>query len=439
MRLAPRVWRRLTGSLWFVPGVLVSVMTVLGVSLVEVDARVSPDLGAEWPRLFGAGAEGARALLATVATSMVTIAGVAFSITLVALAQASTQYTSRVLRNYMSDRTNQVILGSFVGIFAYCLVVLRTVRGGDGAEFVPAVAVFGGVGLGFVGIVLLIYFLHHISSSLQASTILARLARDTLRVVDRCFPAVPGGAEAPARARELPAGDWHPVPARRTGYVQGVEVAALVRVAREQGIVVRMSAGVGDFVIAGRPLAAVRGDAPPDPGVAGAIARAYAVADHRSTDEDPAWGIQQLVDVALMALSPGVNDTTTAITAIDHLSAVLARLAAWPAPSPYHHAGPALRVIVVVPEYSALVARALGAIREHARGNTAVLRQLARAVERGGQEAEGPRRAVLGRQAARLLDAVQRTVEDPAARRRLGAEIRALRARLAAPPAPHPP
>ena len=138
-------WQEKRSSFWFVPAVMVLDAVVLATVLITVDATVDLHVVERWPLVFGAGAAGARGLLTAVAGSMITVAGVVFSITLVALSLTSSQYTSRVIRNFMRDRVNQVVLGVFVGIFAYCLVVLRTIRGGDEGAFVPALAVLAGL------------------------------------------------------------------------------------------------------------------------------------------------------------------------------------------------------------------------------------------------------------------------------------------------------
>ena len=127
------LWWRVSASLWFVPGMMVLGATLLAVLLVDLDDTFQLELAERWPRLFGAGAEGAREMLSAIAGSMITVAGVVFSVTLVALSLASQQYSPRVLRSFMADRPTQAVLGVFVGVFAYCLVVLRTIRGGGGA------------------------------------------------------------------------------------------------------------------------------------------------------------------------------------------------------------------------------------------------------------------------------------------------------------------
>jgi len=249
-----QLWDGLRSSLWFIPSLIVLGTVVLAVALIETDSYGNREsLSEEWPRLFGAGAAGARGLLAAIASSMITVAGVTFSITIVALALASSQYTSRILRNFMRDRANQTVLGAFVGVFAYCLIVLRTIRGGDEGVFVPAVAVFVAVLLAFVAIGFFIFFIHHVAESIQASSIIEAAAEETLRAVDRLFPAEVG--EAPAERVEngdvsdLANRTWAPIPARKTGYIQRVDVNALFDVARALGAVVRMEKGIGEFII----------------------------------------------------------------------------------------------------------------------------------------------------------------------------------------------
>ena len=183
-----RSWNNLQSSFWFVPSMIVAGSIALAVLLIEADSTWSRDWLAQWPRLFGAGAAGARGMLSTIAGSMMTVVGVTFSMTLVTLALASSQYTSRILRNFMSDRVTQVVLGIFAGIFAYCLIVLRTIRAGDESGFIPSMAVSFGVLLAIGGISVLIFFIHHIASSIQAANIIASVAAETMGAVERLFP-----------------------------------------------------------------------------------------------------------------------------------------------------------------------------------------------------------------------------------------------------------
>ena len=423
------LFEALRSSLWFIPMLLLSGAVVLAVGLVEVDSNISRERLADWPRLFGAGAEGSRGLLSAIASSMITVAGVTFSITVVALTLASGQYTSRILRNFMRDRANQVVLGVFVGVFAYCLVVLRTIRGGDEGAFVPSVAVLVAMLLAFAAIGFLIFFIHHIAASIQATSIIEAVAGETLDAVDRLFPAeIGGGAEPVGEATEagLTALTWVVIPSRKTGYVRGVDADALFDVARAQDVVVRMETRLGEFVIEGSPLVSVAGNQPDEESIL-RLNAAYAVGRDRTVQQDPAYGIRQLVDIALKALSPGINDTTTAINCVDYLGAILALLAARPVIAPIRSDGNQLRLITRGPTFAGLLAEALDQIRQNAEGNVAVLTRLLQILEIvATRTTDVHRRLVLRHQAELVAETAERSV--PAAHDR--AAIRATRGQV---------
>ena len=246
MNKLKQIWSNLRSSFWFVPSLIVAVSIALAVVLVEAGSTgsYSDRWLASWPRLFGAGAAGARGMLSTIAGSMMTVVGVTFSMTLVTLALASSQYTSRILRNFMRDRVTQVVLGIFTGIFTYCLIVLRTIRGGEGSGFIPNLAVAFGVVLAIGGIGVLIFFIHHIAASIQASNIIASVADETMAAVDRLFPEKLGNGPVDGDEDQsplpLPETSWQAVAARGNGYIQNVDNAALLRLAREHQTIVRM-------------------------------------------------------------------------------------------------------------------------------------------------------------------------------------------------------
>ncbi len=430
------LWQELRASLWFVPGAMVAMAVGLAIALIEIDARIDRGYFESWPRLFGVGAAGSRGMLATVAGSMITVAGVVFSITLVALSLASSQYTSRVLRNFMTDRTNQTVLGVFVGIFAYCLVVLRTIREGETTEFVPSLAVMGGVVLAFVGIGFFIYFIHHIATLIQASQILARIAAETISRVDHLFPEGVGDEGERAAglnaANASPVRTWKPVPAARTGYIQHVDGEALLARARKSNAVIRMEHPIGDFVIEGMPIASVLAAATPDAEIIDDLGAAYAINQQRTTDQDAAYGIRQLVDVALKALSPGINDTTTAVMSLDYLTAILARLSNRRVESPWRYDGGELRVMTRGATFDSLVELSFDQIRQNAAGNVAVLTRMLGTLELLEGLAQNPaRRQVLWRQARALEEVVQRTVPGPLDREPLMARAERIVASLA--------
>lgn len=415
----------LRSSFWFVPACLMVAAIALALGLVEIDQRVDPQLRERWPRMFAGEAEGSRAMLSAIATSMITVAGVVFSITIVALAQAATQYTSRVLRNFMRDRINQVVLGVFVGVFTYGLIVLRTINGAGDRAFVPSLAVFAGLLLAIIAIGFLIVFIHHISTTIQAGEIAHRVMVDTRHAIDRLFPDEVGQAAelVPPEAVD-PGQAWQPVASIRTGYVQGVMPDALLAFAVRHDTVVRMEAGVGEFVTEGRPIAWLALERPVDHDTAHAFNRLYAVDTYRTTDQDPAFGFRQLVDIALKALSPGINDTTTAITCIDYLSMLLGRLARRRMESPWRSEGRRLRVIARGPSFAELAGLAFGQILENAEGNSVVLERLLRmAGEVATQTAEPDRRRVLREWVGVIEEVALRGARSTHARNTLAAHV----------------
>jgi uncharacterized membrane protein len=393
VRRARTLFLAVRESFWLIPGVGLLLAVLLGVAAVEAEGLVHADLAGRWPRLFGAGAEGARGTLSAIASSMITVAGVVFSVTIVALSLAANAYSPRVLRTFMHDRTTQAAFGVFVGIFAYCLVVLRTIRAADddGAAFVPSLAVFGALVLALVGVWVLVYFIHHVAVTIQVSSILERIAGETRKSIGALFPESLGEgeddapAEAPVAERE-----WHALPARRSGYIQSVDAASLLAFARERGALLRMELGVGDFALESRPLASL--SAATHEADADALDSIYALGAERSIYQDAAFGLRQIADVAVRALSPGVNDPSTAAMCADHLAALLVCLARRRMPERLRTEGGELRVIACAPSFEGLAAVAFEPLLRHARGEPQVLAALERGA-RAVAAAAPPRRA----------------------------------------------
>jgi len=408
------LWDGLRSSLWFIPTIAVAFAVGLALVLIESDGWIDPGVRTAWPRIFGAGADGARGVLSVIAGSMATIAGVTFSITVTTLALTSSQYTSRVLRNFMRDRSNQLVLGVFVGVFAYCLVVLRTVRGGDEGAFVPSLAVLAAVVLALIGIGHLIYFIHHVASSIQASNVVAAAADETIAAIDRLFP-VEIGEPIENSPPPLPS-EWSPIRADRTGYIVGMDADELTRSASELDRILRLERGVGEFVSEGDVLASVSGAVIQEEQV-DRIRGLVSIGRQRTSYQDAGFGIRQIVDVALKALSPGVNDTTTAIICVDYLGAIMAKMADRTVPSPFRKADGKLRVIARGPTFERLLEEAFDQIRQNSSGNPAVLARIVAALIRVASRTREPDRlAAVRDQVGAIADVARETI--PSARDR---------------------
>jgi uncharacterized membrane protein len=428
MNKLKRLWSNLRASFWFVPSLIVGGSIALAMALIEADSTGSHRWLARWPRLFGAGAEGARGMLSTIAGSMMTVVGVTFSMTLVTLALASSQYTSRILRNFMRDRVTQVVLGIFAGIFTYSLIVLRTIRGGDEGEFIPSLAVALGVVLAIGGIGVLIYFIHHIASSIQASIIIASVADETMVAVDRLFPGSLGQEPVDDDENQAPLlppeRSWQAIPVKGNGYIQSVDNEALLRLARQHKTVVRMERGIGEFVVHDTVLASLALEGAPENEVIADLQAAYAIDRHRTVEQDCGFGIRQIVDMALRALSPGINDTTTAVMCVDYLTAILARLASRPLPSLRRYEEGELRVITIGPTFASLVAESFDQIRGSANGNIAVVLRMLGSLQTIGSLTSSPsRRRVLRKEAEWIGELAERTIDSPHDRARFESRL----------------
>lgn len=308
-------------SYWFVPALMALLAIGLGAGMIWVDVRLGSSFikGLSWYQQIRP--DGARAVLSTIAGSMVTVAGTVFSITIVALSYASSQYGPRVLTNFMSDRGNTVTLGTFVATFLYNLMILRTIRGGN-EDFVPQYSVIVAMLLAVCSIGVLIYFIHHVLQSIHINHVVAHIGRRLVCDAQRRFPeligAAPAAGNAPARALE---GPIHTTVSDRTGYIQSIDGDGLIALAHRANVVLRLRYRPGDFILCGRGLtdAAPAGSWPEDGD--DCLRDCFTVGVKRTPDDDLMFLVSELVEIAARALSPGVNDPTTAVTCLDWLGA----------------------------------------------------------------------------------------------------------------------
>lgn len=328
------LWSSVRDSLWFLPAVMTLAAALLAVALMAAERQglFGPTEGVWW--LYQANAEAARSVLSAITASLITVTGVVFSVTIVAVQLASSQYTPRVLRDFSSDRGNQLVLGIFIGTFTYAVLVLRTVGGSPGDdEFVPRLAVTIAVGLLILSVVALIYFIHHLARELHVTAILDRVALRTLRNVRQLFPQhIGSAAEAHGSQQREPEGPI--VYASEAGYIQAVDEKALFALGKRARLVIWMEPKIGDYVLGGRPLATVSGDVRLDRELEDGIRKAFVLGPERTPDQDVEFGMVQISDIAVKALSPSINDPTTAIRCIDRLSEILAELGRRDPPEP---------------------------------------------------------------------------------------------------------
>lgn len=328
-----KYWDALHSSYWFFPAIMAVFAAIFAFLLTALDARY----GAEW--LLERAAwfhtiqpSGARTVLSTIAGSMITVAGVTFSITIAAVAFASSQFGPRILTNFMEDRGNQVTLGTFIATYLYCLLVLRAVRSPDESAvlngaveaFVPQMALLLAVLLALASIGVLIYFIHHVPESIHVSNVIARIGREFQGQLDRRFPQMIGSADdaedepaiLPVRFLE----DAVPVHANRDGYVHNIDSKGLLHLTERHDLVVQVVGRPGTFAASGHTLMLAWPPDRVDEDVRHAISECVAQGSRRTAVQDLLFPVDELVEIAARALSPGVNDPFTAMSCMDWLA-----------------------------------------------------------------------------------------------------------------------
>ncbi|MFZ0906383.1 MAG: DUF2254 domain-containing protein [Mycobacterium sp.] len=414
-------WRReqLRTNLWLVP-VLETVAVVLLFALTYTVDRAAYDGIITLPSwVLNGSADSARAVLATIAAAIITVVGIVFSITIVALTLASTQFGPRMLRNFVRDPGTQVALGTFVASFVYATIGLVSVGGGPHGDFVPHLSITVTFFLTLVDVAVLIFFLNHIASMIQLPVVIARIA-GTLAVeiaaLDRGESYGVGGRRGPSHEELLAklAESGAPIRTPHSGYLQVIRHDVLVKIATKADAVVQLPYRPGHFLVAGQVMARVW---PPEaaPAVAERLALGHVTGAYRTLPQDISFGFDQLVEIALRALSPAVNDTFTGMTCIDWIADCLCRIStSWRPQRIRRDAEGNIRVIAFVADFNRLVERTFDTIRQAASGMPAImirqLEALAKVIE---QTPDRKRRTVLIREA----DAIQRlslaTVTEP--------------------------
>ncbi len=368
-------WRRevLRTNLWLVPAVEVLGAVVLFAATYALDrAAFAGDFRLPGWLLSGS-PDAARQILTAIAAAVITVVGVVFSIVIVALTLTSTQFGPRMLRNFIRDRGTQVTLGTFVATFVYAVLALGSI-GQGGPAFVPKISITVTLALMVADLAVLIYFLQHITTQIQLPQVIAGIAGDLAGAIE--LQAGDGAADSGSAAARLVAGLHGPggeVAAPRSGYLQCIQHRLLIRLAAELGVVIHLRHRPGHFLVQGHPYATVW---PADAAgrVARELSRAHVTGPYRTLAQDVSFGVDQLVEIAIRALSPAVNDTFTALTCIDWIGDSLCKVTGrWHPTRVYRDAAGVVRLVTTETTYERLVQRAFEKIRQAGRGMPAVM------------------------------------------------------------------
>lgn len=384
------LWEDIHTSFWFVPTLMTFGALVLSIFTLGLDEGSINKPGVWW--IYSGEASGARSVLSVISGSMITVTSIVFSITIVALTLASGQFGSRLLRNYMRDTGNQVVLGTFIATFIYSLLILRSVRSEGENEFIPYISVTVGVLLVFISVGVLIYFIHHIATKIQAESIVSAIFEETTEAVDNQFPKelkTQNEEEVGDRNKVLPPDqpedfyeEAYNIKAGSSNYLKVVECEKLLKLAEKHNLILEILYRPGDFIIRDSTMMVVWPPQPVDDALHAKLYDSMILGEHRTLTQNAEYGIQQLVEIAVRALSPGINDPFTAVNCIDRLAAILCQVARKQFPSPRHHnAAGKLRLIQKTANFEGYVETAFNQIRQNARSSTAVIIKLMEAID----------------------------------------------------------
>ncbi len=420
-----RAWRvldsaslreELRTNLWLVPLLEVVAALILFVITYALDrAAFDGRFGLPSWALSGS-PDAARQTLTTVAAAIITVVGVVFSIVIVALTLTSTQFGPRMLRNFIRDPGTQLTLGTFVGTFVYAILALGSIGQESRGNFVPHISITVTLVLLVVDLGVLIYFIHHIATQIQLPQVIASIAGDLAKAIETQAGNVAATKAAPGATATLAAlgGGGGLVAAPGSGYLQYIDRRTLVRIASRANVVIHMMQRPGHFLVQGHPYASVW---PADKAevVARALGRSHVTGPYRTLAQDVSFGLDQLVEIGLRALSPAVNDTFTAMTCVDWIGDSLYKVTGnWQPKHVYREETGKVRVITTEPTYERLVQRSFEKVRQASAGMPAILIRQLDALAKIMQRATAPERTFLGDQAAMVMRLAAASVDEPA-------------------------
>lgn len=422
-------------TLWVVPALMVVVVVALFVVTYVIDRAADNGRFSLPGWLNTGGADAARQVLIAIAAAVITVAGVVFSITILALTLASQQFGPRMLRNFIRDGGTQVTLGTFVATFVYSILVLGSVANERGGDFVPHLSVTVALAMTLVSVGVLIYFIDHVATMIQVTSVVSGIAGDLQATVAELFGEAEDqhGPETGLPVPDLLARierEGADVPAPRSGFLQAVGHRRLVGIGTSSASVILLLNRPGHFLVEGRPLARVW-PASAAPEVARALERHHAVGPYRTLTQDVGFAVDQLVEIAIRALSPAVNDTFTALNCIDWLADGLCKLAARPLPDGvWRDTAGEVRLVEPVVTFERLVKGATDKIRQAGRGMPAVLIRQLEGLAKVLESATRPADIEVGlRHAAMIVRAAEESIPEESDRADVAAAYEAVVAR----------
>lgn len=376
---------KINGSFWFLPTLILLIAIISALVMITVDQQIKYEPKGILKFVFSDSAQSAETILSTIAAAMIGLAGTVFSITLVVLTLASSQFGSRLLRNFMYDRINQVVLGTYIATFMYCLVVLNTIKSTDEFGFIPILSVFVATIAAIANIILLIVFIHHIATNIQTDKVIFDISTALHKDMERIFPTKIGKnyqEEEPniAVLRTIYKNSTI-LKSPKSGYLQSIDDKAIITLAQKENIIIKFYFKPGDYMVLNAPFCEVYALKKCSQKASKKIKNSIMLGNLRTSLQDAEFSIHQMVEIAARALSPGINDPYTAIACVDNLTSVLCYLTQIEFPSRYRYdQEDKLRVIADRSNFAGMMNASFNQIRQFGAGSPSVIIKMMEAV-----------------------------------------------------------
>jgi uncharacterized membrane protein len=400
------LWDAIRNSLWPIPALMGLAAALLEPVATWIDGRLGSGPDESFPRLiYVSEPDQAREILATILTSMITMASLVFSITMVVLTLAASQFGPRLIRNFMGSRQTQLVLGAFVLTIVYCLLLLASVGWREGEGPFPYLSVTVAIALALLSVGLLVYYLHALATSIMSETLIEAVGEELDQGIGELRPLDQGDDPEAVLPEDFEIEAHFSAPGT-AGYVQAIEFRDIVEAARSADALVGLHFRAGDFVTETGKDIGIYPSGKATPELARAVTQAISVGVHRTPVQDPEFSIRHLVEIAVRALSPGINDPYTAVAAIDRLSASLARLMAKALPQGvFRDPRGTVRVICPRATYATLLSASFDQIRQNGADKPLILIHLLEAIVRIGRCARTEEQRVALREQVRTIAA----------------------------------
>jgi uncharacterized membrane protein len=377
-------WKELLATFWFLPVSILVASVALAMGTVYIDNTV--DISQEgWFRFFIVNsADSARTILSTISGAMIGVAGTVFSVTLVALTLASSQFGPRLIKKFMYVRLNQIVLGSYISTYLYCLIVLIAIKGSEDYTFIPSISILVAIFAAIVNIILLIIFIHQIAISIQADKVVADISNFISNQAENLFPERIGEEKESEVDFTSEASQYTKRTSFRSpkgGYLQYIDGASLMHVVAEAKVLFDLQFRPGAFLVRGMEIGWIYSNQELEEELVEKIADQFVIGEIKTSQQDLEFSIHQMVEIAARALSPGVNDPFTAIACIDNLSATLSYLVKSKFPSKFRHdAEGKLRIVADTLDFKGVLDAAFNQIRQFAGASPSVIIRLMEAL-----------------------------------------------------------